>query len=33
MGRHGEAFRPRVKREVRHKLETGLKTPKARAPA
>lgn len=25
---HAEAFRPRVKREVRHKLATGVKTPR-----
>jgi 3-methyladenine DNA glycosylase AlkD len=28
MAEHGERFRPRVKRELRNKLTTGLKTPK-----
>lgn len=28
MAKHGDRFRPRVKREVRNKLTTGLKTPK-----
>lgn len=28
MAEHGDDFRPRVKREVRHKLETGLKSPR-----
>jgi len=32
MAEHGERFRPRVKREVRDKLTTGLKTPKTRRP-
>lgn len=30
MDAHGEAFRPRVRREVGHKLTTGLKTPRRR---
>lgn len=29
MAEHGEGFRPRVRREVGHKLRTGLKTPRA----
>jgi 3-methyladenine DNA glycosylase AlkD len=28
MDQHGGEFRPRVRREVRHKLDTGLKTPR-----
>jgi 3-methyladenine DNA glycosylase AlkD len=28
MAKHGDKFRPRVRREVRNKLTTGLKTPK-----
>lgn len=30
MAEHGDKFRPRVRREVRNKLATGLKTPKGR---
>jgi 3-methyladenine DNA glycosylase AlkD len=33
MDEHGERFRPRVRREVGHKLATGLKSGKVRGPA